>query len=119
MAFATDGYKGRARVKDIDHDPDEFRVPFLIRIIPGIQVFVLFGAALALSFYFKPVPGVGWKDAVASLVFLALLGWCFVPRDPAIDAEGHESAGQRLAFRMGKKLNHVLHLGRGNPAIRD
>ena len=104
---------------EIEHDRDEFRVPFLIRIIPGIQIFVLVGIAFALKVYFDPVPGAGWLDGIFAVLFLALLGWCFVPRDPLVDAEGHESSGQRLAFRMGKALNHVLHLGRRNPSIRD
>lgn len=106
-------------MNQIDHDPDEFREPFLIRIIPGVQVFVMVGIALAATLYFRPVPGFSWADAVASVVFLALLGWCFVERDPTVDADGHQSAGQRLAFRLGKKLHDVLKLLRRDSAVRD
>ena len=98
---------------------ESVRIPFLIRIIPAIQIFVLVGIAFALKVYFDPVPGAGWLDAVFAVLWLLLLGWCFVPRDPAIDADGHESAGQRLAFRMGKTLHKVLHLGRRDTAVRD
>ena len=95
------------------------RPPFLIRIIPGVQVFVLVGAAIVASLYFRPVVGLSWLDGVFFILFLALLGWCFVPRYPAIDADGHESTRQSLAFRLGQKLNHVLYRGRRNPPIRD
>jgi hypothetical protein len=103
----------------IDHDRDEFRIPFLIRIIPGIQIFVLVGIATAVTLYYRPVQGLSWMDGLFFILWLALMGWCFVPRDTAVDAEGHESAGQRFAFRMGKALHKVLHLGRRNTTIRD
>jgi hypothetical protein len=89
------------------------------RITPGIQIFVLVGIATAVTLYYRPVQGLSWLDGIFFVLWLALLGWCFVPRNPALDADGHESAGQRFSFRMGKALKQILHLGRRDPTIRD
>jgi hypothetical protein len=91
----------------------------MIRIIPGIQVFVLVGAAVVAKLYFDPVQGFSWLDTVFMVFGLALLGWCFVPRDPAIDADSHKSSRQGFAFRLGKKLHKVLHLRRRDAAVRN
>lgn len=99
----------------IDHDPNEFH--WLIRWIPGIVIFVLVGIGLLIHYIIRPERFFGFGDAVFSVIFLLLLGWCFVPR--ATHAQSHEGARKPLAFRMGKALNNVLYLGRRNPTIRD
>lgn len=83
-----------------------------------------FGAALGLIFTMSviviglrpPKASLTFWDAVFMVIWALLLAYCLTPnRDP----DSHESAGERLAFRMGKALNNVLHLGRRNPTVRD
>ena len=103
----------------IEHDEGEFRRPILIALWTArIQIFVLVGIGiLALGWSRGQVLTI--PDAVFILLSLVLLAWCIVPSISSIYPDGHESAGQGFAFRMGKALNNILHLRRRNPTIRD
>jgi hypothetical protein len=106
----------------IDHDPEEFRRPVRLAIWTArIQIFVLVGIAFGVTVYYRMRENevVDWRNVAFALLWLCLLAWAISPRVPLMDAEGHESAGQRLAFRLGKKLHKILHLRRRNTAVRD
>lgn len=103
----------------IEHDPKEpVHDP---HSLPAGYVFGIFGIAFAGYLSRHELPPMDWRDYVAWVVFFALLVWCFSPRRMRAgeDAHGHEGARKSLAFRLGKKLNRVLHYGRRNTTIRD
>lgn len=87
---------------------------------PWVQVFVLVGLAFSATTYWrwKPLEN-DWRNIPFVIVWLLLMAWCIVPRDPSVDAEGHKGARKSLAFRLGKKLNCVLRQRRRNAATRD
>lgn len=106
----------------IEHDPGEFRRPILVAIWAArIQIFVLAGIGFAIMQWWRLEDGDTFDlmNVPFILLWLGLLAWCIVPRVPSVDPEGHESAGERFAFRMGKALHKVLHLGRRNTTVRD
>jgi len=51
----------------------------------------------------------GWLDWTCIVGTFALVGWLITSPDRSVDADSHEGAGQGFAFRLGKKLNRVLH----------
>lgn len=103
----------------IEHDEGEFRRPILLAIWTArIQIVVLVGIGTLTLSYSRGLAINLW-DAVFILLWLCLLAWCIVPSVSSIYPDSHESAGERFAFRMGKALHKVLHLGRRNTTIRD
>lgn len=99
----------------IEHDPNEpVHDP---NILPVGYVIGLFGIAIAGYLSRHELPPMDWRDYTAFGVFFALLAWCFSPRRMRVvsDAESHESTRKSVAFRLGKKLNRILHYGRRNP----
>ena len=46
-----------------------------------------------------------WLDQICLALFCLFLGSYFVP---VKNADGHESAAERLAFRAGKQLNRII-----------
>lgn len=53
--------------------------------------------------------GHGWLDTAAFILFLFFFAWLLTGRRSSLEsAEGHESAGQGFAFRLGKALNRIL-----------
>lgn len=94
----------------VEHDPNEFHVPFLIRIIPGVQMFVLVGIGFVALTYERWKPHLNdWRNIPFALLWLLLLAWCVVPRVPLVRGDGHEATRKSLAFRLGKKLNRIFH----------
>lgn len=103
----------------IEHDSGEFRRPLLISMWSArITLVVLLAIALATTTYFRMYPGEKFDlwNIPFTVLFLVLMAWLIVPSVPAIDGDGHESARKSIAFRLGKKLNRVLHYRRGNTA---
>ncbi len=102
----------------IEHDEGEFRRPILIAIWTiRIQVFVLVGIAFVIATVTR-LDGGGfdlWNIPFAILA-LCLMAWCIAPSVPLMDGDGHESARNGFAFRLGKKLKRVLNNRRGNAA---
>lgn len=90
----------------IEHDKYEFGASPLLRFTVGLQVFVLVGIATIITLIYRPIAG--WLDGLFLVGWLLLLAWCIAP-SRGMDTEGHEGAGQRFAFRMGKKLNRIFH----------
>lgn len=105
----------------IEHDEGEFRRPILLAIWTArIQIIVLVGIGFAIMLWWRlDEGGFDLWNVPFILLWLGLLAWCIVPSVPLIDGQSHQSTGERLAFRMGKALHKVLHLGRRNPTIRD
>jgi len=103
----------------IEHDPDESRAED--GSLPAGYVIGLFGISAAGYLSRNNLPPMDWRDYIAFGVFIALLVWCFRPRRirPVGYAESHERTRQSLAFRLGKKLNRILHHRRRNTAARD
>jgi hypothetical protein len=69
--------------------------------------------SIALAGYFSQhgIPNLDWLDWTCVVLAFILIGWLLSgeSRDATIDADSHQSAGQSFAFRLGKKLNRVLH----------
>ncbi len=104
----------------IDHDEGEFRRPLLIAIWTiRIQVFVLVGIGFVIMTYTGLDEPYDLRNIPFVLLWLCLLAWCIAPSVPLEYRNGHESAGQRIAFRLGKALHNVLHFGRRDSAVRD
>jgi hypothetical protein len=103
----------------IEHDADEHRKEE--GNLPAGYVFAMIAVATAGYLSRNELPPVDWRDGVAMIILIALLVWCFRPRRirPVGYAESHERTRQSIAFRLGKKLNHILHLRRRNAAVRD
>ena len=103
----------------IEHDPGEFRRPLLIAMWSGrITLVIMLTIALVATTYFRMYPGETFDlwNIPFTVLFLVLMAWLIVPSVPTIDGDGHESAGQSIAFRLGKKLNRVLHYRLRNTA---
>ncbi len=105
----------------IDHDEGEFRRPILLAIWTiRIQIFVLVGIAYVIATYTRVGDGSFdlWNIPFA-LAWLLLMAWCISPSVPLMDGDGHESARNSIAFRLGKKLKRVLNNRRRNTATSD
>lgn len=106
----------------IEHDPGEFRRPLLIAIWSARITLALM---LAISFvsmtYFRMYPGEKFDlwNVPFVLLWLFLMVWLIVPGIPSVDGDSVEGARKSLAFRLGKKLNRILHHRNRNAAIRD
>lgn len=100
----------------IEHDPKE--PVHDTNSLPAGYVFGIFGIAIASYLSRNELPPMDWRDYTAFGVFFALLIWCFSPRRMCAgeDAQSHEGTRKSLAFRLGKKLNRILHYGRRNTA---
>lgn len=101
----------------IEHDPGEFRRPILIAIWSGrITLVILLAAAFISRTYFGMFPGEKFDlwNVPFVILWLILMAWLIIPGIPPVDADGHQSARKSLAFRLGKKLNRVLHHRRRN-----
>ncbi len=105
----------------IEHDEDEFRRPLLIAIWTiRIQVFVLVGIAFVIATVTRLDDGpFDLWNIPAAILWLCLMAWCIAPSVSLVNGHGHESAGNRLAFRLGKALKRVLNNRRGNAATRN
>lgn len=104
----------------IEHNPKEFHVHWLLRWKLGIQMFVLVGIGTLITIWSRWNPNENdWRNAPFFLVWLLLLAWCFVPSSRSVNPESHESPRQSFPFRLGKKLNRVLHYGRRNTTTRN
>lgn len=99
----------------IEHDPNEpVHDP---NSLPAGYVIGIFGIAIAGYLSRNELPPMDWRDYLFFGLWIALLVWCFSPRRLRAvgDAEGHEGSRKSFAFRLGKKLNRILHYGRRNP----
>lgn len=109
-------------MKQIDHDPGEFRRPILVAIWSArIHLVIMLAIAFAVMTYYRMGEHETFDlwNVPFILLWLALMAWLIVRGIPPVDGEGHEGAGQGFAFRLGKKLNHILrHRGR-NTTVRD
>ena len=76
--------------------------------------YLILGISLVL--FNHELPPLDWQDYVAFVLFFALIHWCCKDSVPAIDGDGHESARKSIAFRLGKKLNRILHYRLRNTA---
>lgn len=95
---------------EIEHDPNEFLRPIILAIwTMRIQLFVLVGIGFAIKTYFGVRGAYDLWNVPFVILFLLLLAWCISPRIPSVDGDGHESARKSFAFRLGKKLNRILH----------
>lgn len=100
----------------IEHDPGEFRRPLLVAIWSGrITLTLMLTISYATMTYYREVPLDFWDYPFIAL-WLFLMVWLIVPGIPAIDGDSHESARKSIAFRLGKKLNRILHYRFGNTA---
>lgn len=106
----------------IEHDPDEFRRPILVAIWSARLTLAL---SLIIAFvsmtYYRMGPGehYDWRNIPFVALWLFLMVWLIVPSIPLVDGDSAESARKSLAFRLGKKLNRILHHRGRNAAIRD
>lgn len=85
---------------EIDHDPNEFSYLDL-----WVRIVVSMGVGVAFSLYRNPLTGMDWRDFTALTLFVFLLSWLLLP--VRRKRTKHESAGQGIAFRLGKALNRV------------
>lgn len=100
----------------IEHDPGEFRRPLLVAMWSGrITLVLMLAISYALVTYYRDIP-LDFLDFVFIVLWLALMAWLIVPGIPSVDRDGHEGARQGIAFRLGKKLNRVLHYRLRNTA---
>lgn len=74
------------------------------------------GAATVLGQ--RQIPNLDWLDTICLVLFFFLLAW-LLSEGPSrdVDTGSHESAREGFAFRLGKKLNHVLNRLRRNAAV--
>ena len=103
----------------IEHNPDEFRRPILIAIWSArIHVVIMLAIAFVSTTYYRMYPGERFDlwNIPFVILWLLLMAWLIIPGIPPIDIDGHESARKSFAFRLGKKLNRVLHHRRRNAA---
>lgn len=103
----------------IEHDPGEFRRPLLVAMWSGrITLVLMLAIALATTTYFRMYPGETFDlwNIPFTVLLLVLMAWLIVPGVPSVDGDGHESARQSIAFRLGKKLNRILHYRLRNTA---
>lgn len=80
---------------------------------PRVAMFTLYVTflSIALAGYFgrNGIPNFDWLDWTCIVLTFTLVGWLLSGGDRPVDADGHESTGEGFAFRLGKKLNRVLH----------
>lgn len=76
--------------------------------------YLILGVSLVL--FNHELPPMDWQDYVAFVLFFALIHWCCKDSVPPIDGDSHESARKSIPFRLGKKLNRILHYRFGNTA---
>lgn len=106
----------------IEHDPGEFRRPILAAIWSArIHLFLMLLIAFVSATYYrlKPFETYDWRNIPFVALWLGLLTWCICPSVPAIDANGHQSARDGFAFRLGKKLKRILNYRLRDTASRD
>lgn len=89
-------------MKQIDHDPNEFKETGLFGLSPG-ELGGVFAISTAIVLGKGNLPPFYFGDAVAIALIGLMLWWLLRRNKPT----AHESAGQRFAFRFGKALNHV------------
>ncbi len=86
----------------------------------SLSVIPFLGIGIAAVITARGFPSLDWLDWTLVILFVPFLGWLLSERHASkLDASSHEGARKSLAFRLGKKLNHVLNLLRRNPTVRD
>ena len=85
-------------------------------LVPAMTYFPYLILGVSLVLFNHELPPMDWQDYVAFVLFFALIHWCCKDSIPTIDGDGHESARKSIAFRLGKKLNRILHYRFGNTA---
>jgi hypothetical protein len=88
---------------------------FKRRRLSGGQVGAAFGVGIA-SYMASghKLPVMDWRDYAAFVTLGLLLWWLSTPlrSDRLVDAEGHQRAGDSLAFVLGKTLNRIWRRNR-------
>lgn len=75
----------------------------------------IMGGAIAAVFYLPKyadqIQNWDWRDGAAFVVLGLLVSWCLSPpREPGslLNSDGHERAGNGVAFLLGKKLRRAF-----------
>lgn len=90
-------------MKTIDHDPNEFKKKGLFGLSAG-ELGGVFAVSLVLVVGRHGLPPVYPGDIVALGIVGAMFWWFSRPSNKT---GAHESAGQGIAFRLGKSLNRI------------